>query len=162
MRRVIIFGNSGSGKSTLAKKLVEKEKLAHLDLDTLAWLQTDSLERRPLIESKRRVDEFILANNSWVIEGCYIDLIALAASEANEAVFMNLNVDQCVENAKNRPWEPHKYESKETQDSNLTMLINWIRQYVERSDEFSFSSHMNFYKNFAGKKSMYTSNDENN
>ena len=27
-----------------------------------------------------------------------------------------------------RPWEPHKYPSKEAQDANLALLIGWIRE----------------------------------
>ena len=67
-------------------------------------------------------------------------------------------ISQCVENAKNRPWEPHKYESKEAQDSNFEMLINWIKDYRKREDEFSYRSHMKFYEGFVGAKFMYTEN----
>ena len=72
---------------------------------------------------------------------------------------MNLSVDQCVENAKRRPWEPHKYSSKEVQDQNLDMLIDWIKQYETRNNVFSYAAHTNFYENFRGSKKMYTSND---
>ncbi len=74
---------------------------------------------------------------------------------------MNLPIKACIANAKNRPWEPHKYESKETQDSNLKMLIDWIAQYSERDDTFSEATHKKLYKNYSGKKSMFTSNERN-
>ena len=77
---------------------------------------------------------------------------------ANEVIFMNLSVDKCIINAKNRPWEPHKYESKEEQDNNLDMLITWIKHYAERNDVFSLSSHMKFYESFSGTKTMHTTN----
>ena len=60
MRKVLIFGNSGSGKSTLAKELAEKEELAHLDLDTLAWLPVLPPKRAPLVESESKIIEFIV------------------------------------------------------------------------------------------------------
>ncbi|MDH5592723.1 MAG: shikimate kinase, partial [Gammaproteobacteria bacterium] len=41
MRKVVILGNLGSGQSTLASSIAERENLAHLDLDTLAWLPTN-------------------------------------------------------------------------------------------------------------------------
>ena len=72
---------------------------------------------------------------------------------------MNLSLAQCIENAKRRPWEPHKYETKEAQDQNLDMLIDWIEQYETREDVFSYAAHANFYENFRGEKKMYTSND---
>ena len=77
----------------------------------------------------------------------------------DEAIFINLSIAQCIENAKNRPWEPHKYESKEAQDSNLDMLIKWIEHYRERNDVFSYSAHLRMYEEFVGKKSMYKENE---
>ena len=159
MRKVLIFGNSGSGKSTLAKKLVKAEGLAHLDLDGLAWLPETPPRRSPIEESKRKIYEFIDANDSFVIEGCYTDLLEIAGPLANEAIFMNLPIALCVENAKNRPWESHKYDSKEAQDNNLEMLINWIKQYMDRDDVFSYCSHLKFYEEFSGKKSMHIQNE---
>jgi adenylate kinase family enzyme len=46
MRKLVIFGNSGAGKSTLALQLAHEEKLAHLDLDTLAWEPSSPPRRR--------------------------------------------------------------------------------------------------------------------
>ena len=85
-------------------------------------------------------------------------MLEIAAPFANEILFMNLSTSQCVENAKNRPWESHKYESKDAQDKNLKMLINWIEQYTQRDDVFSYSAHLDFYEGFAGKKSMRIKN----
>lgn len=142
----------------MAKKLMEEVGLAHLDLDTLAWMPETPPQRAPLDQSKIKIDDFIQSNANWVIEGCYAGLLDLVAPAANEAIFMNLDVGQCVDNAKRRPWEPHKYVSKEVQDNNLEMLIDWIRQYSERTDEFSLASHMKLYENFMGKKIMLTCN----
>ena len=160
MKKIIIFGNSGSGKSTLAKELCFKYKLAHLDLDTLAWLPTSPPERRALDDSKKDILSFIEVNSGWVIEGCYSDLIELALEESNELIFMNLSVEMCVANAKKRPWEPHKYVSKQEQDSNLDMLIDWIAQYPKRADTFSKKSHDNIYEQYQGLKRMITYNNE--
>ncbi len=160
MKKIIIFGNSGSGKSTLAKELCLKYKLAHLDLDTLAWVPTSPPERRVLDDSKKDILRFIEANSGWVIEGCYSDLIELALEQSNELIFMNLSVEMCIANAKKRPWEPHKYESKEAQDSNLGMLIDWIAQYPKRADTFSKKSHDKIYEQYQGLKRMITYNNE--
>lgn len=161
MRKILIFGNSGSGKSTLAKDLAEKDGLAHLDLDTLAWLPVLSPERAPLDESEKTITSFIEANNSWVIEGCYTDLIKIAGQDANEVIFLNLTINQCLVNAARRPWEPHKYESKKAQDNNLPMLLNWIEDYAVRDDSFSLSTHLRFYEGFHGLKTMLIDNERN-
>src|SRR4051812_31760473 len=66
--RIVIMGNSGSGKSTLAKQLAETHGLAHLDLDTLAWLPTTPPQRAP--DALAKLDAF-MTTEQWVIEGCY-------------------------------------------------------------------------------------------
>lgn len=161
MRKVLIFGNSGSGKSTLAKELCDSEGLSHLDLDTLAWKASLPPERRPLNQSELEIQKFINSFNGWVIEGCYTDLLEKALPFSNEIIFMNLPVSSCILNAKNRPWEPHKYVSKEAQDANLAMLIDWITQYEQREDTFSLQSHLELYESYSGKKTQYVSNDRN-
>ncbi|MCJ8296135.1 MAG: shikimate kinase [Colwellia sp.] len=161
MRKVLIFGNSASGKSTLAKRLAKTEKLAHLDLDLLAWQATTPPTRKPLVESMLAIELFIQQHESWVIEGCYSDLLTIAQLASTEILFMNLCIDDCIVNAENRPWEPHKYDSKAAQDANLAMLIEWISQYELRDDTFSKSAHLDFYQNYAGMKKMLTSNVEN-
>lgn len=159
MRKILIFGNSGSGKSTLASQLCAEQELAHLDLDTLAWLPSDPPQRAPLETSAQKIRLFAQQNSAWVIEGCYADLLEIAAPQAAEIIFINLPVAACIENARNRPWEPHKYESKAAQDENLEMLIGWIEQYDEREDVFSHQAHAAFYDRFSGQKTMFTDNE---
>ena len=73
---------------------------------------------------------------------------------------MNLPVALCIENAKNRPWESHKYQSKAAQDANLTMLIDWIAQYEQRTDTFSKSAHQILFDEFTGKKTQVKNNQQ--
>ena len=152
------MGNSSSGKSTLAKKMAIENDMAHLDLDVLAWLPTEPPERQPFTVSGEKIKQFISENKSWVIEGCYADLLAFAAAEADELIFMDLPVEQCIANAKNRPWEPHKYESKAAQDANLVMLTNWIEQYPVRDDACSLTAHQLLFDQFGHSKAKRTSN----
>lgn len=159
MRKIIIFGNSGSGKSVLARTL-HSTGLTHLDLDTIAWDSNPKPIRKPIDKSALMLNEFIDQYPTWVIEGCYSDLLVLASQSANEAIFMNLDVRLCVENAKNRPWESHKYASKTAQDKNLDMLIDWITQYPVRDDTFSLAAHKSLYQNFKGVKHMCTKNGQ--
>lgn len=161
MKKILIFGNSASGKSTLARELSQLENLAHLDLDTLAWSSWSPPERTPLDAASKQIQHFIKLNSGWVIEGCYTDLLEVVSLEANEIIFMDLNLEQCIENARKRPWEPHKFQSKLEQDSKLEMLINWIKDYEIRDDIFSYRSHLNFYQKFSGKKSTYSDNERN-
>ncbi len=154
VQRVVVFGNSGSGKSTMAKKLVKEHGLVHLDLDTLAWEPNQPI-RKPFEDSKRNLLEFIAHNTSWVIEGCYSSLLAVAAESCTELRFLNPGVDKCIKNCLARPWEPHKYPSPEAQNKNLQMLLEWVRKYETRDDEFSLSAHRKLFNNFKRKKVEY-------
>ncbi len=159
MRRILVFGNSGSGKSTLAARLAGEVGLAHLDLDSLAWLPTDPPQRMPLAQSLRLMSDFTSAHESWVVEGCYTDLLGALAERASEILFLKLSIEQCQQNARNRPWEPHKYPSRAAQDENLEKLLDWISQYESRDDVFSLAAHHKFYEDFPGTKTCILSNE---
>ncbi len=154
--RIVIYGNSGAGKSTLARRLADEHGLRHLDLDTLAWLPTSPPRRAPLADSLAKLDAFTVQGDAWVIEGCYADLIESAAQRSTELVFLNPGVDTCVAHCRARPWEPHKYASKEAQDANLEMLLDWVRAYATRDDEFSLRAHRALFDRFSGAKREVT------
>jgi adenylate kinase family enzyme len=152
--RLLIFGNSGAGKSTLALRLAHEHAIAHLDLDTLAWLPGAPPRRRPLAEAGADIDAFIDANarSGWVIEGCYTDLLQHAAHHCTRMIFLNPGIEACVANCRARPWEPHKYPSREAQDANLPMLLDWVRDYATRSDTFSLAAHRALFEAFSGAR----------
>ena len=158
MKKIMIFGNSGSGKSTLAKEYADKFGLAHLDLDSLAWKDTSPPERRNVQSSLKDILTFTDKNDTWVIEGCYADLLSLISIHATNMIFINPDVETCIANCKNRPWEPHKYPSKQAQDENLEMLIDWIKQYPVREDEFSLKAHRELFYQYEGEKIEYNCN----
>jgi len=161
MAKTVIFGNSGSGKSTLAKQLAGASgDVAHLDLDAIAWLPSSPPTRMPLKQSTELINAFLDNNNNWVIEGCYADLLTLVMPNSDEVIFLNLPIEKCIENAKNRPFEPHKYESLEAQNANLAMLLDWIEQYEVRTDTFSKKAHERLFQGFEGQKVMHNSNQK--
>jgi len=157
-KKIVIFGNAGSGKSTLAKACSSKYGLFHLDLDVLAWLKQSPPERRPLDESIAEINLILSENPNWVVEGGYSDLLSVAVERADKLFFLNPGVKVCVENCRNRPWEPHKYPSLKAQNENLDMLIDWVQRYTERSDTFSLRAHEYLFNTFTGDKTQVTSN----
>jgi len=152
MQRILIFGNSGSGKSTLAKSYVNKFGCPHLDLDSLAWQETTPPLRKPVEESAIQIKVFTDVNPHWVIEGCYSDILTLVLPITTQMIFLNPGTNVCESNCKSRPWEPHKYKTPELQEENLTMLLDWVRNYSIREDEFSLKFHTAIFKNFNGNK----------
>jgi len=157
-QRIIIFGNSGSGKSTLAVDYKINHGLNHLDLDSLAWENTVPPSRMAVDKSLKKINLFLDNNKNWIIEGCYADLLSTVIQKATNIIFLNPGVETCIYNCKNRPWEPHKYESAQKQNENLEMLLDWVKQYPVRTDEFSLKSHQALFNAFDGDKIEYNSN----
>lgn len=132
--------------------------IEQLDLDEIAWEAPGV--REDIEKSVQKLRSFLSDNSDWVIEGCYGSLISEAVLAAHEIVFLNPGTVACQENCKSRPWEPHKYNSKEAQDANLNMLLNWVAEYETRTDEFSLAAHRNIFDSYQGRKQEIKSNLE--
>lgn len=117
--RLVLIGNSGSGKSTLARWLASQTHAALLDLDTVAWLPEQVAIARPAEQARALVRQHCAANEHWVVEGCYTSLANVALEHQPRLLFLNPGLEHCTANCKARPWEPHKYPSKEAQDEYL-------------------------------------------
>lgn len=153
--RILVFGNSGSGKSTLATRLAAQIALAHLDLDAIVWEPGKIAVQRPAQAIAASLSDFISSHERWVIEGCYGELVEAAASHCTELVFLNPGLDACLENNLRRPWEPHKYASKDAQDAMLDNLQAWVAGYYERQDPWSYSFHRRIFDAFQGAKTEH-------
>jgi len=142
----------------MARGLVAGQNIATLSLDEIAW--DDGSTRKPLSESISILDEFLAKNDSWIIEGCYSDLIEYALPYCEELRFLNPGIDVCIEHCKARPWEPEKFDSPEEQREMLLTLLAWVREYETREDEYGLKRHRKIYDLFTGKKREYTSVDD--
>lgn len=149
--KVILMGNAGSGKSTLAQLLTAEKPAARLSLDEVAF-QPGTAARRPLDQSIEDVRHFIEANDDWIIEGCYADIIDAILNQCDTLIFLNPGTDTCVAHCRTRPWEPTKFASKLEQDANLENLIAWVRDYETRTDEYGLHRHKTLFDSFGGTK----------
>ena len=156
--RIIVFGNSGSGKSRFARNVSQAGGLAYLDLDTVAWTGEKPPQRLPIEESQRKIQAFVETHRIWIIEGCYSSLIEFASEWASDLIFLNPGIATCLTNCRSRPWEPHKYPSKEAQDQNLKMLLDWVADYTSRDDEYSYQEHRRIFDGFDGTKHELSTN----
>jgi len=150
--RVLLFGNAGSGKTFYAEHLARRHGLAHLDLDSIVWEPGRVGVLRPIASVTDELTGFLDAQSSWVIEGCYSDLVALAAADCTELVFMNPGEAACLANCRQRPWEPHKYASPAAQDEKLPLLLEWVHGYYVRDDAWSLVRHRQLYRGHDGTK----------
>jgi adenylate kinase family enzyme len=152
--RTILLGNAGAGKSTLARNLMVKEIAAWFSLDKVAF--SEGAIRRPLDESITDATRFIENHESWIIEGCYADIIAALLPYCEKLIFLNPGIKTCIDHCKQRPWEPEKFESREAQDQQLENLIDWVSSYETRRDEYGLQRHRALFKSFTGEKVEFT------
>ena len=158
--RLLVMGNSGSGKTTLARRLVEEQRLAHLDLDSIVWLPGESPVMREFAMVRDCLDRFLAQHQAWVIEGCYGELIERALPACSELIFLNPGVAVCLSNNLRRPWEPHKYPTQEQQDRMLADLQAWVQSYYIRDDPWSLRFHRHIFDSFHGPKREFLRVDE--
>lgn len=153
--KVILLGNAGAGKSTMARQIIGGANIPRLSLDMIAW--DEGPKRKPLEASLRQLRDFIQANDQWIIEGCYSDLVEAALPYCTELRFLNPGIEICIAHCHRRPWEPEKFSSPEEQETMLDQLIRWVRDYDLRDDEFGLKRHRQLFNSFAGRKREYTS-----
>lgn len=156
--KLIILGNSGSGKSTLSKKIIANNPIPRLSLDEVAF--NGGIERRSIEDSVNDVKHWISDKQNWIIEGCYSDIIEPILNHADELIFLNPGIDICIKHCQSRPWQPEKFSSRQEQDQNLNNLINWVRSYVDRQDEYGLSRHREIFNSFNGKKHEFNNPNE--
>jgi adenylate kinase family enzyme len=150
--RIVIVGNSGSGKSTLARQLAEVHGLPTLDLDTIAWEPGKVAVARGADDAAADLRGFCEAHEHWVIEGCYGNLARVAFERSPVLLFLEPGVEACLANCRNRPWEPHKYASREEQDQKLEFLLEWVAEYYSRTGSLSLADHQTLFDAYAGGK----------
>ena len=150
--KVLVFGNSGSGKSTYARALATRAGMAHLDLDSIVWEPGKIAVHRRRESAEASLRNFIDSHAAWVIEGCYGELIRAASVHCTLLVFLNPGMDACLANNLTRPWESHKYASLELQNTMLGQLQEWVANYYQRTDAWSYQVHREIFDAFAGPK----------
>jgi adenylate kinase family enzyme len=154
--KILVFGNSGSGKNTYSQSMAAQHGLVHLDLDSIVWELHQTAIQRPQAEILMSLEAFISSNDSWIIEGCYGDLVQAASAHCTKLVFLNPGMDVCLANNLRRPWEPHKYASLAQQNSMLANLQAWVSGYYERDDAWSYKAHRQVFDAFSGTKVEHT------
>jgi hypothetical protein len=81
---------------------------------------------------------------------------ARGARAITEAVVPGAGRQVCLANCRSRPWEPHKYATREEQDERLELLLAWVEEYYSRSDSLSLADHRALFDGYAGGKLLLT------
>lgn len=154
--RIAILGNSGSGKSTLARWVGERLGVPVLDLDTIAWEPDRIAVARDPEAALRDLRAFAGTTSGWITEGCYSDLTRGALELGAILLLLDPGEAVCRANCRSRPWEPHKYPSKEEQDARLEALLAWVSDAYRRDGDLSHAEHCRVFDEFAGRKLRLT------
>lgn len=150
--RVAILGNSGSGKSSLARALSALAHVPTLDLDTIAWEHGEPPTPRAEHQALEDVREFCRQHPSWIVEGCYANLLPPALAHQPTLLFLNPGRAACLANCRSRPFEPHKYASPEEQHARLDALLAWVAAYDTRTGPLSLAAHRACFATYPGPK----------
>jgi adenylate kinase family enzyme len=150
--RTAIIGNSGSGKTTLAKALAHGLPIPILDLDTIYWEPGKLAVERPAPARLNDLNVFCRRQPSWIVEGCYADLIEASLSWRPELILLNPGLDVCVSHCRSRAFEPQKWRSKAEQDRGLEFLLKWVEDYYQRKGPMSWEGHLELFERYDGPK----------
>lgn len=95
----------------------------------------------------------LAGHDRWGIEGSCGELVEAASAHCTEMVFLAPGLEACLEHHRRRPWEPHKYASREARDAELENLQAWAAGYCERRDPWSYHAHRRIFDSFSGPES---------
>jgi adenylate kinase family enzyme len=105
--RIAIIGYSGSGKSTLAKELSSFYGVPLLHMDRIC--NDKKWKPLPLKNRINAIDEFLNANDRWVIDGNYNRVNYWERMQlADQIIFLDFNRFDCYKACKKRAKEHSK------------------------------------------------------
>lgn len=151
--RVLITGNGGSGKTWLGERLSQRLSVPLVRLDDLYWDGAYGGKER----DKRVVfDEVVerAAQGAWVMEGVYGWLLPAALPRATEFIFLDLPVDECLDNVRRRGNQGGGDETA------FAALLAWIAEYPKRENANSRLAHQRLWDAFGGTKELLRSRKE--
>lgn len=137
--KIRVIGNSCSGKTTLTSSLSEHFALNKLHLDGIAFIPESDFVRRDDNEMRSDINQFLVGANDWIIEGNYLSVLSEVFIVPDLIIFIDLEVEQSLENYYNRfnefagisrPELPNLIETDQAE------MIEWINEYPSRRDKY--------------------------
>lgn len=92
-KKIMIIGCAGSGKTTLAFKLKEKLNLPLIHLDQYYWKPN---WQRTNLDDFTQVHDELCRQNTWIMEGPYIKLLATRIAHADVIIFLDIPRYLCL------------------------------------------------------------------
>jgi adenylate kinase family enzyme len=92
-KKIILIGSGGAGKSTMARRLGGVLNLPVYHLDALFWRAGWQESSR---DELRRKQEFICAQDAWVIDGNYGGTLDVRLAAVDTVIFLDLPRTVCL------------------------------------------------------------------
>jgi len=93
-RRVAVIGTSGAGKTTFSRRLADRLRVTHVELDALFWLPD---WREPdEAEFRAKVGAALDAPDGWIVDGNYSRLMPDILARADTVVWLDLPMRTCL------------------------------------------------------------------
>ena len=121
-KKILIIGNGGSGKTYLAKYLSKKYEIPLLHLDKEYW--QNGWDKYPVKRFIKRSRNFILTNDSWIIEGTPIPDLEFRVVNADLIIFLDINKFICILRVLIRACKYKLFTTKDT-SSSPAAKVNW-------------------------------------
>lgn len=106
MKRILVIGSPGSGKSRLSKDLSLLLGLPILHLDYIYHIDNERQISRA--DLKDKITQFVLSNDSFIIDGNYNGTLEYRLAYADTVFFYMIDKEICMENAVRRLQEPKR------------------------------------------------------
>lgn len=132
-KRIIILGSTGSGKTHLAKMISKTKKIPIYYLDKEYWLPN---WRRPSEQEWKKKLMEITNNESWVMDGNYIETLDIRLSRAELVIMLDINQKKCLRGVFFRTLKglffkrkDLGYGCKDSFNHEYMELIKWAKQF---------------------------------
>lgn len=137
--KVYIVGGPGSGKTTYAKKLSEKYKIPHVELDEMYWINEGNRHyqiKRNGNERAKMLESAISENVEWICDGAYYDgWVDPVFDKADKVIVLQpprwVRQYRCVKRFVKRKLKIEKSDNKENIVS-FCKLLRWSHGYEKK------------------------------
>ncbi len=139
--KIYVIGPAGSGKTTLAKQASKVLSCSHTDLDDIFWdNQQNSFGIKRDESTRNEINEKVLNQESWIIEGAYLSWPEEGFKYADKLIFLDFKnyilTFRIIRRFIQRKFGFHDCKKKETL-SNLIELLKWNTiQAIKMKDYF--------------------------
>ena len=129
MEKIMIIGSPGSGKSTLARKLNDILGIPVLHLDYIYHIDNNNQITRE--ELRRRIKEFALNNDSFIIDGNYKWTMEYRMGFVDTIILLDIPTEICIKNVLQRKSEPQRSDMAPGFDNSIMDddFLDFIRNF---------------------------------